>query len=155
MKVNGSVSYGNPLLGFSRAAVMLFMMAGLSLGVLVGCGAAPTGPERFAISGKVTREGIPIDDGTIMFTPAVSGPAVLGQIIKGEYSFTEEDGVPAGKYAVLIAAKPLRDPTFVGPKNDAPILVDERFKKEMPDGGWKQEAEISSTSTTLDFAVDP
>lgn len=155
MKVNGCVCREKPVAGISWSAAFFLAMFMLTLPGLTGCGSAPTGPQRYAISGTVTREGIPIDDGTITFTPAVSGPAVLGQIINGEYSFSEEDGVPAGKYAVVIIAKPLRDPNYVGKKNDAPILVDERFKKEVPPGGWKQEAEVSADSTKLDFAVDP
>lgn len=155
MKVFGCVCREKPVVGISRAAALLLTLSVLALPGLAGCGSAPTGPQRFAINGTVTREGIPIDDGTITFTPSVSGPAVLGQIVSGEYSFSEEDGVPAGKYAVVIMAKPLRDPSYVGKKNDAPILVDERFKKEVPPGGWKQEAEVSADSTKLDFAVDP
>jgi len=127
----------------------------VSSSLLMGCGAAPTGPDRFPINGTVTREGIPIDDGTVMFSPTVGGPAVSGLIIKGEYKFSEQDGVPAGKYKVNIMAKPLRDPTYVGKKNDATVLKDDRFKKEAPPKGWDQEAEVSSSTTKLDFAVDP
>jgi hypothetical protein len=155
MKVNGCARHDASMVGAFRAAALMLFLGVFALPGLVGCGSAPTGPQRFAISGTVTREGIPIDDGTITFAPASNGPAVLGQIIKGEYSFTEEDGVPAGKYSVVIMAKPLRDPTFVGKRNEAPILVDERFKKEIPPQGWKQEAEVSETATKFDFAVDP
>ncbi len=155
MKVNGCVCLEKPVVGISRTAALLLTLSAMTLTSLAECGSAPTGPQRFAISGTVTREGIPIDDGSISFTPAVNGPAVLGQIIAGAYNFTETDGVPAGKYAVTIIANPRRDPSYVGPKHDAPIVADDRFKKEVPPGGWKQEAEISADSTELNFAVDP
>ena len=154
MKVNGSVCRATTVMGISRSAVLFLALSALTLTGVAGCGEAPTGPKRFAISGKVTREGLPIDDGTISFAPAVSGPAVMGQIVAGEYSFSEADGVPAGKYSVTIFANPRRDPSFVGPKHDAPILPDDRFKKEVPEGGWKDEAEITPDSTELNFAVE-
>ena len=155
MTVKGFPCCDISIVGFSRTAALLILASVLALPSLVGCGAAPTGPERFSVNGTVTREGIPMDDGTIMFSPTVGGPAVMGQIVKGEYKFDEVDGVPNGKYNVVIVAKPLRDPTFVGRKNEAPVLVDERFKKEAPSAGWKQEAEVNATSTKLNFAVDP
>ncbi|MEZ6033446.1 MAG: hypothetical protein R3C17_10160 [Planctomycetaceae bacterium] len=155
MKVNGSVCRATTVMGISRSAALFLALSALTLTGVAGCGSAPTGPQRFAISGTVTREGIPIDDGSIMFSPAAGGPAVMGQIVSGEYRFSEEDGVPAGKYAVNIIAKPLRDPSFTFKKNEAPIVKDDRFKREAPVEGWNQEAEVSATSTKLDFAVDP
>lgn len=119
----------------------------------IGCGGGQTGPVRMPISGTVTREGIPIDEGLISFVPT-SGPAVNGAILAGKYKFSSGDGVPVGKYAVTIAASPKRDPSFVGKKSDAPILKDDRFKEKVPAGGWKREVEITNDKkATYDFQV--
>lgn len=121
----------------------------------VGCGGERPGLKRVPISGKVTREGHPIDSGTILMAPASGGPGISGQITNGEYRFTLEDGPPAGKYKVTISAEPNYDKTFKGRRNEAPILPDDRFKKKMPKEGWKQDAEVSGDpKQTIDFAVD-
>ncbi len=72
-----------------------------------GCGADdPLG--RRAVSGVVTLDSAPLADGSIGFEPvegaATSGGAVVS---KGKYAISQEQGLPKGKYRVVInAVKP-------------------------------------------------
>jgi hypothetical protein len=127
---------------------------------LPGCAGGPDGPERIRVSGTVKREGIPVDDGSIVFRSisAAGGTDVSAatSIRSGHYGFTDEDGPPAGKYKVEIVMYPKYDPSYVGKKNEAPILPDDRFKKKMPVNGWVKEAEISGSEElpVIDFDVE-
>jgi hypothetical protein len=69
---------------------------------LAGCGGEnPLG--RKAISGKVTLNGQPLENGTIEFAPQVEGGVSSGGIISGgAYSIAAEQGLPVGKYRVAI-----------------------------------------------------
>ena len=132
----------------------------LLLCALPGCSGAPDGPERIPVSGTVKREGHLVDSGSIIFrSVSASGGVDVsagGEIKDGHYEFTEEDGPPAGKYKVEIVMYPKYDPSFVGKKNEAPILPDDRFKKEMPVNGWVKEAEVTDKeeASTIDFDVE-
>jgi hypothetical protein len=132
----------------------------LLLSILSGCGGAPDGPERIRVSGTVKREGIPVDDGSIVFRSVAAAGGVdvsaATQITDGHYGFTDEDGPPAGKYKVEIVQRPLRDPNYVGKKVDAPLLKDDRFKKPMPPNGWVKEADVTDgeEAPILDFDVE-
>jgi hypothetical protein len=112
-----------------------------------------------AVSGTVKREGIPVDEGNIVFrSQAASGGVDVSaatSITKGEYRFTDEDGPPVGKYKVEIVMYPLRDPNFVGKKVDAPLLNDDRFKNKMPVNGWVKDADVPSEGEpVIDFNVE-
>jgi hypothetical protein len=122
--------------------------------IALGCGGGPSGPKRYPISGTVTREGIPVDSGNIIFIPKGNGVAAAAIIKDGKYRFTAKDGVPAGSYKVQITQDPLRDPNFKGKKNEAPLLEDTRFKGKMPPNGWVKEAEVSEGhSDPIDFEI--
>jgi hypothetical protein len=132
----------------------------LMLVALPGCSGGPDGPERIRVSGTVKREGIPVDEGSIIFRSIATtgGPDISAatQITQGHYGFTDEDGPPVGKYKVEIVMYPLRDASYVGKKVDAPILKDDRFKKSMPTNGWTKEAEVTDSEETpiIDFDVE-
>jgi hypothetical protein len=89
--------------------------AGLALLVVcAGCG--PGNPlGRKAVSGKVTLDGQPVEQGNITFEPQKKGGVSSGGVITGgQYSIPKEKGLPEGKYLVRIfaasaASKP--DPT--------------------------------------------
>lgn len=139
-------------------SILLSILLALSMAVgLPGCGGGPKGPKRYAISGAVTREGFPMDEGNIMLTPTSQGMAVSTEIKNGEYKFNDEDGPPEGKYKAVIIAYPKYDPTFKGKKNEAPILPDDRFKKKMPAKGWTQEIEVkggTESKQKIDISLD-
>jgi hypothetical protein len=64
--------------------------------VLMGCG----GPTTYQVSGKVTFNGEPIQEGHIAFVPESPGPGGGGPISNGQYSVRTQ----AGKNKVQITA---------------------------------------------------
>ncbi|UUO08665.1 hypothetical protein M4951_10180 [Blastopirellula sp. J2-11] len=73
--------------------------------LLAGCGGVQSGPERVIVSGKVTYQGAPIENGDILFTPAAgsSNPASGAIIENGNYLANNKGGVPIGKFLVKIS----------------------------------------------------
>jgi hypothetical protein len=81
------------------------LLAGvLLLGAWSGCG--PGNPlGRKAISGKVTLDDKPLEQGTISFEPLAKKGVSAGAVISaGSYSIAAEKGLPPGKYRVRINA---------------------------------------------------
>ncbi len=83
---------------------------GLILSALCLLGAGGCGKNaaagRLPVSGKVTLKGSPLDRGSIQFmSPDPGGPFGGGGVISnGEYSIPENQGVPVGKYKVVISS---------------------------------------------------
>ena len=71
---------------------------------LGGCGTAwVDNLPRQAVSGKVTMDGAPLSNGTIMFSPATEGPTpALVPIDAGSYSIPKDRGLVPGTYKVSI-----------------------------------------------------
>ena len=84
----------------TRRGLMTRLLAGASFVVLGGCQKA--GGDRTKVSGKVTLDGAPLEEGTIMFVSAdkKTEPAT-GDIKNGQYSLP----VPPGPKIVQISAK--------------------------------------------------
>jgi hypothetical protein len=82
------------------AFVVVVVLASLSS----GCGESdPLG--RRALSGLVTFQGQPLEQGTISFQPTEQGTTSSGAVIlQGKYSIPREQGLPVGKYRVVINA---------------------------------------------------
>jgi hypothetical protein len=61
-------------------------------------------PNRHEISGTVTRDGKPVDSGTISFTPVdgTTGPRVVGTISGGKFRVEAARGPFAGMHRVRI-----------------------------------------------------
>jgi hypothetical protein len=74
----------------------------LAVAFSYGCGGDPLG--RQALSGAVTVDGSPLQKGTINFQPAQAGIGSGTRIESGKYSIARKDGLPAGKYRVVINA---------------------------------------------------
>lgn len=72
---------------------------------LAGCGRSG-GPEMVVVSGTVTYEGTPIEDGEICFVPLgdTKGPTSSAPIHNGRYEVVARGGVPAGTHHVEISA---------------------------------------------------
>lgn len=132
----------------------LLVIAAVIVLSTIGCG-GQTGPKRYPVTGTVTREGIDVDAGNILFIPKDGGGPAAGAMIKdGKYKFTSQDGLPVGNYKVEITQEPLRDPDFKGKKNEAPQLEDTRFTGKMPPKGWVKEAEVVDGHTDpIDFEI--
>ncbi len=131
------------------------MILGLGM-LMVGCGGGNPGPKREAISGSVTREGIAMDNGTILMEPTAGGPGASTEIKGGKYQFTSTNGpVAGGQKVTIVYFEPRGEGPPGTPKKDLPIVKDTRFKKEMPPNGWKQDAEVKAgQSDPLDFKVE-
>lgn len=75
------------------------------LGLVNGCG-SPSGPARYAVSGKVTYQGMPVPVGEIIFRPDAEagneGPGSVATIRDGAYTTESGKGLVGGPYVVEI-----------------------------------------------------
>lgn len=88
----------------SRRIISAGLLIVCSIG-FTGCGSEPEykGPKRYAISGKVTFDGEPVNGGTITITPEDGKSNPSGGVIEnGEFQVPEAKGGNPGKYRVLI-----------------------------------------------------
>jgi hypothetical protein len=85
-----------------------FVLLGLSMTVVGGCGGAPPA----AISGKVTYQGAEIKSGSIRFYPTTkeTGRGAFAAINDGQYQIPLAKGLLAGTYTVSITADKLSGP---------------------------------------------
>jgi len=73
---------------------------------LAGCGGSD-GLNRSSVSGAVTLDGQPVQEGSITFVPieGTTGPMAFGKITNGQYSISAGDRGPVpGKHKVQIEA---------------------------------------------------
>jgi hypothetical protein len=86
------------------AAVVLCACVTISISLTcAGCG--PGNPlDRRAVSGKISMNGTPLNNGNIRFVPRGPGGVSTGAVINagGEYRIVETQGLPPGKYRVEI-----------------------------------------------------
>jgi hypothetical protein len=79
-----------------------FLLGGIALGTLSGCGA---GQNRLEITGEVKIKGQPVAEGIIRFEPVEGQPTGDGaQIVQGKYRIPKDKGLAPGKYKVSIYA---------------------------------------------------
>ena len=100
----------------------------LPLLIAAGCGGGTDGPERFPVTGKVTINGEPLDDGSIQFIPeaGTDGPSSGAPITNGAYTIPAEKGPVAGQYLVQIrGTKKTGKQIEAGPPNPPGTMVDE------------------------------
>jgi len=126
------------------------------LGVLAGCGSSPDdyeGPRRFAVTGKVTLDGAPVDGGTIAFVPQDEKSRPCGApIVAGQYTIPEPQGPNEGHYRVEVrwlkpTGKQHKDSTDTGEMVDEVAqVVPPRYNDQST-----LTAAVSATSTTFDF----
>lgn len=105
------LSLGSQLGGFHwpRTAAI-----GLALVALLGCGRADR--DRVAVSGQVTFDGRPLENGQLVFEPRGQGRMAIAQLVDGRYSIAAERGPTAGHYIVRItAARPTGEQASGGP----------------------------------------
>lgn len=135
-----------------RAALRLVVVL-LLVQCWSGCGRQYDGPRRYAVTGKVSYDGEPIDAGTISFLPVAGTSARVsgGEIVDGVFSVPEDRGANAGKYRVEI-----RWTKKTGKKKfdkDLQMEVDIRKEGLPPKFHEKSEltAEVSDGQTKFDF----
>lgn len=73
-------------------------------GLLVGCFGGSSGPEKVNLSGKVTYQGKPLEDGDISFRPApgTNAPPTSTNIKNGTYSASDRAAIAVGTFNVEI-----------------------------------------------------
>ena len=129
-----------------------------ALAALLLVGAAGCGKGLYPVRGKVTYpDGAPVTRGTVVFEAKdVEKPTTARGAIQpdGRYelgTFTPGDGVPPGKYRVLIA--PVFDPTDADkpPAQRSPVLFDPRYADFNTSG---LEREVKAESNDIALTVD-
>jgi hypothetical protein len=88
------------------------------IGLVLAPGCEQGGADgRLAVSGTVTFEGAPLDQGSIEFTSTGEGPAVFtgAMIENGKYSVPAGQGLPPGTYLVKISSA-AEDPSAPAPE---------------------------------------
>ena len=138
-----------------RRPIRLLTLVGLIVVSLAGCGSNnPLG--RKAVSGKVTLDGAPLDNGTIEFAPLVAGGVPSGGLITaGSYSIPAEQGLPVGKYRVSIIDQPTPPPLPKGhmPGDDLPPAPKPKIGADW-NSKSKQTIEVKAEGPfVFDFAV--
>ena len=73
------------------------------IGLLGGCGGA-SGPEKVTLSGKVTYQGKPLEDGDISFrpVPGTNAPPTSTVIKNGHYTAGDRAAIASGTFNVQI-----------------------------------------------------
>jgi hypothetical protein len=93
----------------------------LLLLILPSCGGGDP-LKRQAVSGTVTLDGQPLDQGTIEFVPANDGqgPGIFsgGLIVGGEFSIKADQGLPPATYTIRISSADLGSAPV---PNEAPL----------------------------------
>jgi hypothetical protein len=122
-----------------------------------GCGGTNyDGDQRFAVSGKVTVDGEPMDHGLIAFMPQGQDVRVAGgPITNGVYSIPEEKGPNAGTYRVEIHWNVKTGQMGLNRDTGEPEF--EIFKEGLPPKYHENSeltANVSKDDTTFDFDLD-
>ena len=97
----------------TRAIIRLAAVA--CLAACIGCG--PSRPEMAAVHGRVTYQGKPVVEGTIVFYPEKGRPATGTLAPDGSYrltTFDANDGAMLGRHHVTIEARRITAPMMQG-----------------------------------------
>jgi hypothetical protein len=89
---------------YQTATTLLVFVA--MLAALSGCGSGR--PKPYPTTGRITYQGKPVSEGTIVFHPAHGRPAVGVIAADGSYrltTFEQGDGALPGRYAVTIESR--------------------------------------------------
>lgn len=132
--------------------VNLVMIISLACAVLVGCGGKPVG----TVTGTVTFQGQPIEQGLITFSPAgAEGSAAGGTISNGKYSVT---GLALTRYHVMVEAT--KEPKFTSPGDPANnrTKTAEEIRAQydplpLDTTGKEQDIDVKAGTQSLDFKL--
>jgi len=134
------------------------LVACVGVAFVAGCGGGDTG-GRLGVSGNVTFQGSPLDQGTIEFTSTGEGATVhTGAMIQGgSYTVPAEQGLPPGTYLVRIssavedASAPV--PEMPGMAEDGAPQAEERIPAEYNTESKQEVTVTSGGSSTFDFNI--
>lgn len=131
-------------------AIGLLVVASLSL--LTACGPTDKFP-RYKVSGKVTYQSQPVEEGTISFEDPTTGQVNSGELASGGTYATE---LPPGSFKVSVSPPQVETKgTGDSPPDKVPKNV-----KNIPKKYWVQEtsgltAEVSKEKRAFDFDLRP
>jgi hypothetical protein len=134
-----------------KFAVLLFALVAFGA---AGCGGAG-GPERASVTGKVTFDGEPVDNGTIELVP-VEGTAHISAgaaIVNGQYAVAQDRGPMLGKHKVVIRAmrKTGKMVPVGGPAGDAMVEESEAYIPAKYNTNTELAIDIKSGENQHDF----
>ena len=136
-------------------AVLVFC---LGVALVAGCDTGDMG-GRLPISGNVTFQGSPLDQGTIEFKSTGEGPAAFtGAMIKGgSYEVPAEQGLAPGTYSVKIssvAGDPSAPvPEMPGMPEDGAPAAEERIPAEYNTESTQQVTVTGDGANKFDFDI--
>jgi hypothetical protein len=132
-----------------------FCLIGLLIATCVGCG--KKGPQRAAVSGHVTLDGQPINEGVIQFLPVEGtvGPETGAVITNGQYDIPHERGPIVGKSRIELRASKKTGGKIQDPTGRPGVLTDE-YKEMFPPSSNTNSSlvrEIKDEPNKLDFDI--
>ena len=140
---------------FAYGRIAKFCGICVVLATCLGCG--NKGPRRAAVTGQVTLDGRPIDEGVIQFLPVEGtvGPETGGVIENGRYDIPQDRGVVVGKCRVELRASKKTGRKIQDPTGRPGTLTDE-YKEVFPPSSNTNSTlvrEIKDDLNTLDFNI--
>src|SRR5258708_2188346 len=126
----------------------------VNLCLVSACG---SGSQRAEVSGTVSLNGVPIEEGSIQFIPVegTTGPSTGGVIKDGKYRIPRENGAVIGKNRVELRAFGMSGKKIQDPTAPPGVLTDQRvqvFPPEYSDASTVIK-EIHSGSNVINFEV--
>ena len=92
-------------ISFAFQVANFLLLVVLACPGMLGCGALEGGPQRAAVSGRITVDGRPLENGSVQFIPTqgTSGPVAGAGVTDGEYSLSKAQGPVVGTNRVQIS----------------------------------------------------
>jgi hypothetical protein len=142
-------------LHLTQGKIASFAAICLVIATCLGCG--KNGPHRAAVSGHVTLDGQPIDEGVIQFLPVEGtiGPETGGVITNGQYEIPRNRGPVVGKSRVELRASKKTGRKIQDPTGRPGVLTDE-YKEMFPPTSNANSSllrEINDAPNTFDFDI--
>jgi hypothetical protein len=128
----------------------LIVLVCLAMAVLTGC------QKKTSVSGAVTYNAKPIENGYVSFSPKGSGTTIAGEIKDGKYSIAE--AVPGSYTALIVGTKKFNHAATSAEayanaaKTGAHVAEAADYVAPDAAGNGKQ-VDINPGAQTLDFAV--
>ena len=109
-----------------------------------GCGGSTDAPDLFPVTGKVTFDGEPVEEGRIQFRQKEgSHRAFSGQIVKGEYRLEAE---PGPMDVQIYASRPVPGKFDTSNPDEDPQPVGEMYIPEKYNSRSELTAEVSASA---------